>query len=70
MVSQSHAHGVQYTDSGGTVVGYGCRRSVTGGTTHVVSHNNPDGKLAVGIVHGWNSGALRVIWHIKIFFFL
>ena len=41
-------------NSGGTVVGYGCHRSVTGGTTHVVSHNNPDGKLSV-IVYGWNA---------------
>ena len=45
-------------NSGGTVVGYGCTKSVTGGTTHVVSHNNPDGKLAV-IVYGWNSEMLR-----------
>ena len=45
-------------NSGGTVVGYGCTKSVTGGTTHVVSHNNPDGKLAV-VVYGWNSGSLR-----------
>ena len=43
---------------GGTVVGYGCHKSVTGGSTHVVSHNNPDGKLAV-LVHGWNSGTKR-----------
>ena len=41
-------------NSGGAVVGYGCHRSVTGGTTHVVSHNNPDGKLAV-LVYGWNA---------------
>ena len=27
-------------------------------TTHVVNHNNPDGKLAV-VVHGWNSEARR-----------
>ena len=45
-------------NSGGTVVGYGCTKSVTGGTTHVVSHNNPDGKLAV-VVYGWHSGMLR-----------
>ena len=41
-------------NSGGAVVGYGCHRSITGGTTHVVSHNNPDGKLAV-VVYGWNA---------------
>ena len=45
-------------NSGGTVVGHGCHKSVTGGTTHVVSHNNPDGKLAV-LVHGWDSRTLR-----------
>ena len=45
-------------NSGGTVVGYGCTKSVTGGTTHVVSHNNPSGKLAV-VVYGWNSGTQR-----------
>ena len=45
-------------NSGGTVVGYGCHRSVTGGTTHVVSHSNSDGKLAV-VVYGWNSGTQR-----------
>ena len=45
-------------NSGGTIVGYGCHRSVTGGTTHVVNHNNPDGKLAV-VVYGWNSEARR-----------
>ena len=53
MVSQSHAWTAIY-NSGGAVVGYGCHRSVTGGTTHVVSHNNPDGKLAV-VVYGWNA---------------
>ena len=41
-------------NSGGTVVGYGCTKSVTGGTTHVVSHNNPDAKLSV-LVYGWNA---------------
>ena len=45
-------------NSGGTVVGYGCHKSVTGGTAHVVSHNNPDGKIAV-LVHGWDSRTLR-----------
>ena len=45
-------------NGGGTVLGYGCTKSVTGGTTHVVSHNNPDGKLAV-VVYGWNSEMLR-----------
>ena len=44
-------------NNGGILVGYGCHRSVTGGMTHVVSHDNPDGKLAV-IVHGWNSGTI------------
>ena len=41
-------------NSGGTVVGYGCTKSVTGGTTHVVSHSNPDAKLSV-LVYGWNA---------------
>ena len=45
-------------NSGGTVVGYGCRQSVTGGVSHTVSHDNPNGKLAV-LVHGWNSASLR-----------
>ena len=27
---------------------------MTGGTTHVVSHNNPDAKLSV-LVYGWNA---------------
>ena len=45
-------------NSGGTVVGYGCRQSVTGGVSHTVSHDNPSGKLAV-LVHGWNSGTQR-----------
>ena len=40
-------------NNGGTIVGYGCHRSVTGGTTHIVSHDNPIGKLAV-LVHGWS----------------
>ena len=37
-----------------TIIGYGCHRNVTGGMTHVVSHYNPRGKLAV-LVHGWSS---------------
>ena len=40
-------------NNGGTIVGYGCHRSVTGGTTHIVSHYNPIGKLTV-LVHGWS----------------
>ena len=36
------------------IVGYGCHVNVTGGMTHTVSHDNPDGKLAV-LVHGWSS---------------
>ena len=40
-------------NNGGTIVGYGCHRSVTGVTTHIVSHDNPIGKLAV-LVHGWS----------------
>ena len=43
-------------DKEGSVVGYGCHRSVTGGMTHVVSHDNPDGKLAV-LVYGGSSSA-------------
>ena len=42
-----------YSNAGG-VVGYGCQRSVTGGMIHVVSHDNPVGKLAI-LVHGWSS---------------
>ena len=38
----------------GSAIGYGCHRSVTGGTTHVVSHDNSNSKLAV-LVHGWNN---------------
>ena len=49
-------------NSGGTVVGYGCTKSVTGGTTHVVSHSNPDAKLAV-LVYGWNFNTLRGYGH-------
>ena len=49
-------------NSGGTVVGYGCTKSVTGGTTHVVSHNNADAKLSV-LVYGWNSEVLRGYGH-------
>ena len=45
-------------NSGGTVVGYGCHQSVTGGVSHTVSHDNPSGKLAV-VVYGWETGALR-----------
>ena len=45
-------------NSGGTVIGFGCRKSVTGGVSHTVSHDNPRGKLSV-LVHGWNSGILR-----------
>ena len=41
-------------NSGGTVVGYGCHMSVTGGVAHTVSHDNPSGKLAV-LVYGWNT---------------
>ena len=41
-------------NSGGTVVGYGCHMSVTGGVTHTVSHDNPSGKLAV-LVYGWST---------------
>ena len=41
-------------NSGGTVVGYGCHISVTGGVAHTVSHDNPSGKLAV-LVYGWNT---------------
>ena len=45
-------------NSGGTVIGFGCRKSVTGGVSHTVSHDNPRGKLSV-LVHGWNSGTQR-----------
>ena len=38
----------------GTLVGYGCHSNVTGGVTHVVSHDNPNGRLAV-LVHGWGN---------------
>ena len=37
-----------------TLVGYGCHRSVTGGVTHVVSHDNQNGRLAV-LVYGGSS---------------
>ena len=43
-------------NNGGILVGYGCHRSVTGGMTHVVSHDNLDGRLAV-LVYGY--GDLR-----------
>ena len=39
---------------GGSVVGYGCHCSVTGGMIHYVNHDNPTGKLAV-LVHGWSN---------------
>ena len=45
-------------NSKGTLVGYGCEKNVSGGTTHVVSHDNDSGKLAV-LVHGWSSSSTR-----------
>ena len=45
-------------NSGGTVVGYGCHLSVTGGAVHTVRHDNPSGKLAV-MVYGWSSTSGR-----------
>ena len=41
-------------NTGGSIVGYGCHVSVTGGASHTVSHDNPSGKMAV-LVYGWNS---------------
>ena len=37
----------------GVIVGYACHKSVTGGVTHFVSHDNHNGRLAV-LVYGWS----------------